>query len=48
MSQAGYYRDMQAKHQRSDSVFNKYLKSLEPIDIVFNALHNARANAKET
>lgn len=47
MSRASYYRGMQAKHQRSDSEFNKYLKSLEPIESVFNALHNARANVKE-
>lgn len=49
MTRASYYRGMQTDHQRSDSGFNKYLRSLEPIEIVFNALHNARAkkNTKE-
>lgn len=43
MTRASYYRGMQTDHQRSDSGFNKYLRNLEPIKIVFNALHNARA-----
>ena len=42
MTRASYYRGMQTDHQRSDSGFNKYLRNLEPIKIVFNALHNAR------
>lgn len=42
-----YKRGMQAEHQRRDSGFNKYLRSLEGIETVFNALRDARANVKD-
>ena len=42
-----YKRGMQAEHQRRDSGFNKYLRSLEGIETVFNALRDARASVKD-
>ena len=42
-----YKRGMQAERQRRDSGFNKYLRSLEGIETVFNALRDARASVKD-
>ena len=42
-----YKHGMQAEHQRRDSGFNKYLRSLEGIKTVFNALRDARASVKD-
>ena len=42
-----YKRGMQAEHQRRDSGFNKYLRSLEGIETVFNALRDARTSVKD-
>lgn len=39
-----YKRGMQADHQRRDSGFNRYLRSLEGIEAVFNALRDVRAS----
>lgn len=42
-----YKRGMQSDHQRRDSGFNKYLRSLEGVEKVFNALRDARASVKD-
>ena len=42
-----YKHGMQAEHQRRNSGFNKYLRSLEGIETVFNALRDARASVKD-
>ena len=42
-----YKRGMEAEHQRRDSGFNKYLRGLEGVEEVFNALRNARASVKD-
>lgn len=41
-----YKHGMQAEHQRRDSGFNKYLRSLEGVETVFNALRDARTSVK--
>lgn len=43
LSPMAYYRGMKAEHQRYDSAFNKYVRDLKGIEMVFNELHNARA-----
>lgn len=42
-----YKHGMQAEHQRRNSGFNKYLRSLEGVEEVFNALRDARASVKD-
>lgn len=42
-----YKRGMQADHQRRDSGFNKYLRSLEGIEAIFNALRDTRVSVKD-
>lgn len=42
-----YKRGMQAEHQRRDSGFNKYLRNLDGIEEVFNALRDARTSVKD-
>lgn len=44
LTHQSYKRGMQAEHQRRDSGFNKYLRSLEGIEKVFNALRDTRAS----
>ena len=42
-----YKHGIEAEHQRRDSGFNKYLRSLEGVEIVFNALRDARTSVKD-
>lgn len=43
LSYTSYKSGINTDHQRKDSGFNKYLRSLEGVTLVFNALHNERA-----
>lgn len=47
LSKSAYYRGLNSDRQRFDSKFNKYLKSLAGVEIVFDALHNISSLAKE-
>lgn len=43
LSYTSYKNGINSDHQRKNSGFNKYLRSLVGVKLVFNALHNERA-----
>lgn len=43
LSYASYKNGINSDHQRKNSGFEKYLRSLIGVNLVFNALHNERA-----
>lgn len=46
LSYTSYKNGINAQHQRKNAGFEKYLRSLVGVNLVFNALHNERAKAE--
>lgn len=47
LSKAAYYRGINSDSQRADSAFNKYLKNLAGVELVYNQLHQVNSLARK-